>query len=201
MKAKVVLVGSAHTGKTSIINRYIYGEFSPHTMPSTQPAFFQKKIHYNCVDMTLEIWDTAGQEQYHALSPMFYRDADAGIVVFDLTDQSTFSKCKQWVSELKQARGDAITLAVAGNKNDLPSIRTVNLDAMASFAGTIGAESFETSAKTGENVDLLFSSLVKALVRKAQTGGGPPDKGSTGTKKLKSSVNFDELPEKQGGCC
>jgi small GTP-binding protein len=201
MKAKVVLVGSAHTGKTSIINRYIYGEFSPHTMPSTQPAFFQKKVHSCDVDVTLEIWDTAGQEQYHALSPMFYRDAEAGIVVFDLTDKSTFSKCKQWVSELRQARGDSITLAVAGNKNDLPSVRTVNFDAIASFASTIGAESFETSAKTGENVDLLFSALVKTLVRKAQSGGEGAEKSPAVPKKIKSSVNFDELPEKRGGCC
>jgi small GTP-binding protein len=186
LKAKVVLVGSAHTGKTSIINRYIYGEFTPHTMPSTQPAFFQKKIHYCGVEFTLEIWDTAGQEQYHALSPMFYRDAEAGIVVFDLTDQSSFSRCKQWVSELRQARGDAITLLVAGNKNDLVSIRTVNLESISSFASSIGAESFETSAKTGENVELLFTALVKTLTKKAQAS--PQDKTQGNVKKSKSKV-------------
>jgi small GTP-binding protein len=166
-------------------------------MPSTQPAFFQKKIHYCGFEVTLEIWDTAGQEQYHALSPMFSRDAEVGIVVFDLTDQSTFSKCKQWVSELRQARGEAILLAVAGNKNDLPSIRTVSLDAIASFAGTIDSESFETTAKTGENIDLLFSSIVKAVVRRAQTGGSEKAAAS-GIKKAKSSVRFDELPGRVG---
>jgi small GTP-binding protein len=201
IKAKVVLVGSAHTGKTSLINRYIYGEFSPHTMPSTQPAFFQKKIYYCGTEVTLEIWDTAGQEQYHALSPMFYRDAEAGIVVFDLTDHSTFTKCKQWVSELRQARGDAILLTVAGNKNDLPSIRTVNLDVITSFAGTIRAESFETSAKTGENVELLFASIVKALVKKGQNGGSGNEKSAGGIKRIKSSVRFEELPKRSGGCC
>jgi small GTP-binding protein len=199
VRAKVVLVGSAHTGKTSIIHRFIYGEFSPHTMPSTQPAFFQKKIGYCGVEFALEIWDTAGQEQYHALSPMFYRDAEAGIVVCDLTDQASFAKCKQWVAELRQARGDTIALIVAGNKCDLASVRTVSLDAVAAFAETIGAESFETSARTGENIELLFGALVKTLARRAQCT--EQERGPASPKKAKSSVRFDELPERSGGCC
>ena len=195
-KAKVVLVGAAHTGKTSIINRLIYEEFSPHTMPSTQPAFFQKKIFCDDGEFTLEIWDTAGQEQYHALSPMFYRDADAGIVVFDLTDSSSFTKSKQWVSELRQARGDDITIAVAGNKSDLPSKRMVKLEEMSAFASSINAESFETSAKTGENVTLLFTSLVKTLANKPQTAA--TERQARGRR---TSVKFDEAPPRQGGCC
>ena len=194
-KAKVVLVGAAHTGKTSIVNNYIYGEFSPHTMPSTQPAFFQKKVQYNGDPFTLEIWDTAGQEQYHALSPMFYRDADAGIVVFDLTDSSSFAKSKQWVSELRQARGDSITIVVAGNKNDLPSLRTVTFESVTTFATSIGAESFETSAKTGENIELMFNSLVKVLANKVQATAA--ERGS----KRKTSVKFDEAPPRESNCC
>lgn len=165
-------------------------------MPSTQPAFFQKKIFCDDGEFTLEIWDTAGQEQYHALSPMFYRDADAGIVVFDLTDSSSFTKSKQWVSELRQARGDDITIAVAGNKSDLPSKRMVKLEEMSAFASSINAESFETSAKTGENVTLLFTSLVKTLANKPQTAA--TERQARGRR---SSVKFDEAPPRQGGCC
>lgn len=195
-KAKMVLVGSAHAGKTSIINKYIYGEFTPHTMPSTQPAFFQKNVYYNGTETQLEIWDTAGQEQYHALSPMFYRDAEVGLVVFDLTDSSSFSKSKQWVNELRQARGDNITIALVGNKLDLASLRTVSLEAMNQFASSIGADAFETSAKTGQNIDLVFQSVVKKL--------------STGSKAVmttktkaghRSSVKFDEPPKESGCSC
>lgn len=195
-KAKIVLVGSAHTGKTSLVNRFVYGEFSPHTMPSTQPAFFQKKVNYLGTEFTLEIWDTAGQEQYHALSPMYYRDADAGIVVFDLTDMSSFAKSKQWVSELRQNRGDSITIALAGNKSDLQSIRTVKLDSIQQFAKQINAESFETSAKTGENVQLLFNSLVKTLSSKTPT---PQTQNMVGQKR--SSVRFEDRLEEQKSCC
>jgi small GTP-binding protein len=194
--AKIVLVGAAHTGKTSIVRRFISGEFSPHTIPSTQPAFFQKKVMVTGTPCTLEIWDTAGQEQYHALSPMFYRDADAGIVVFDLTDQSSFVASKQWVSELRQARGDSISLVLVGNKADLHSIRTVTLETITQFAGTIGAESFQTSAKTGENIELMFSSLVKTTLKRKTVGSE-----TTQTKARKGNVRFEEPEESGGGCC
>jgi small GTP-binding protein len=196
MKAKVVLVGAAHTGKTSIVNRYIYGEFSPHTMPSTQPAFFQKRVNYMRTDLMLEIWDTAGQEQYHSLSPMFYRDADAGIVVFDVTDSSSFAKAKTWVNELRDARGESITIVVVGNKCDLASAPTVSLESTAGFALTIHAESFETSAKSGENIELLFNSLVMKLSTKGPSA--LPD-GTQG-KKCRA-LPFDEAPRRHSECC
>ena len=195
-KAKVVLVGAAHTGKTSIVNRFIYGGFTPHTMPSTQPAFFQKKVCYSGPETMLEIWDTAGQEQYHALSPMFYRDADGGIVVFDLTDSSSFAKSKQWVSELRQARGDNISIILVGNKLDLASLRVVSLEAMHEFAKSIGAETFETSAKTGENVELAFANLVKTISKQTRAVS------TFGTNRMRSTVKFDKpLPEKTGCSC
>jgi small GTP-binding protein len=196
MKAKVVLVGAAHTGKTSIVNRYIYGEFSPHTMPSTQPAFFQKKVNYLGTDLTLEIWDTAGQEQYYSLSSMFYRDANAGIVVLDLTNSNSFAKAKTWVNELRDARGNAISIVVVGNKCDLASARAVSLESIAGFALTIGAQSFETSAKSGQNIELLFTSLVKTLCTKAQTAQPPGKQG-----KKRHPLPFNEAPRRNFDCC
>ena len=194
MKAKVVLVGAAHSGKTSLAHRYINFDFNPHTTTTTQPAISQKKVFFNGKEFLLEIWDTAGQEQYHALSPMYYRDADIGIVVFDLTDSSSFQKSRQWVNELRQARGDSITIMLAGNKLDLASIRTVSLDSMNQFAQQIGVESFETSAKTGENIELLFSSIVKSLNNK--------NSGlmTLGSKKNRSSVKFDDTYQTESNC-
>jgi small GTP-binding protein len=118
------------------------------------------------VEFILEIWDTAGQEQYRALSPLFYRDADVGIVVFDLTDASSFGKCKQWVSDLRESRGLDICIVLVGNKLDLPSIRTVPTETITQFATSINVEAVETSAKTGENIQLLFNSLAKLILKR-----------------------------------
>jgi small GTP-binding protein len=165
LKAKVVLVGAAHTGKTSIANRFVYGEFSPNTIPTIQPAFFQKAITASNTELVLEIWDTAGQEQYRSLSPLFYRDADVGLVVFDLTDSSSFGKCKQWISDLREARGLDIAIILVGNKLDLPAIRTVSIDVVMQYATSIMVETVETSAKTGENVKLLFDTVGKQILK------------------------------------
>jgi GTPase SAR1 family protein len=105
-RAKVVLVGATHVGKTSIVNRFIFSDFTLGTMPTTQPAFSQKLMNHKGQAIPLEIWDTAGQERYHSISPLFYRDAEAGIIVFDITDLETFKKASNWIDGLKQECGD-----------------------------------------------------------------------------------------------
>jgi len=196
MRAKVVLVGAAHSGKTSVIRRYIEGEFTPRTAPTTQPTFFKKTVCGFGLEVNLEIWDTAGQEQYHALSPMFYRDADVGVVVFDLTDPTSFTKTQQWVSELRQARGSGISIIVAGNKCDLPSQRAITLEAMTTFAASIGTEAFETSARTGENVNLLFEAVAKVAARRRK---GKSESVPSGGRR--STVKLNETPLEESGCC
>jgi small GTP-binding protein len=164
-------------------------------MASTQPAFFQKQITYQDTSYTLEIWDTAGQEQYHALSSMFYRDADAGIVVFDVTDHASFTKCKEWISELRDARGQSIAVIVAGNKNDLTNGRHVTLEMIGSLSKQIDAEVFEISAKTGENIEFMFNSLVKAIAKRSSMGMNRI------TAQRPKKLDFDEEPPRDPGCC
>ena len=166
MKKKIVLVGTTHTGKTSIIQRYMTGEFEPNTLTSTQAAFFQKNIKMKNGEETLEIWDTAGQERYKSLAPMYYRDAKAAIVVFDVTDANSFSKAKQWINELKTARGEAITIVLVGNKSDLQFIRVVQAAEAKQFANLCNFPYFETSAKTGSNIEELFRTVAELVVEK-----------------------------------
>ena len=163
---KIVLVGTTHTGKTSIIQRYITGKFQPNTLTSMQAAFFQKKIALKSSEETLEIWDTAGQEKYRSLAPMYYRDAKAAIVVFDVTDANSFSKAKQWINELKTARGDNIIIVLVGNKADLQFIRVVQTAEAKQYANSCHFSYFETSAKTGVNVEQLFLTVAEQLVEK-----------------------------------
>ena len=198
-KVKIVLVGSHHTGKTSIVNKYVLNKFTTHTISTTQPAFCQKQITHRDHQLSLEIWDTAGQERYHALSPLFYRDAEAGIVVFDLTDQESFDRAQKWIDELKKARGDAIHIAIAGNKVDLVDKRVVsNADALR-LAQSINATYFETSAKTAENIDALFSSISDHIVNQilaANQANGENDQ----KKSLRASIRFDQAQPQSSGC-
>ena len=78
--------------------------------------------------MTLSIWDTAGQERFHALGPIYYRDADGAILVYDITDTDSFQKVKTWVKELRKMLGQGINLTIAGNKADLEEQRRVDAE-------------------------------------------------------------------------
>ena len=168
---KVVLVGAANAGKTSLVTRFVQGDFPLNVQPSTQPAFSKKKVTHKGRKVTLEIWDTAGQERYHALSPLFYREAHVGIVVYDVTDLESLAKARTWAEELRTEVGDEIGIVLAGNKIDCEA--AVSLESANKIAETLGAKVVETSARTGEGVEMLFytaAGLVADLtVSQAQT--------------------------------
>ena len=76
--------------------------------------------------VNLSIWDTAGQERFHALGPIYYRDANGAVLVYDITDADSFTKVKAWIKELRKMLGNDISLAIAGNKIDLEKQRHVD---------------------------------------------------------------------------
>lgn len=193
---KIVMVGAAATGKTSIVERYMYDRFNLHTIPSTQPAFAQKTVHRHGHDINLEIWDTAGQERYNALSPLFYRDAKASIVVFDLTDPDSFQRAIKWISDLRQARGNQIFIVLAGNKVDLETQRAVTSEEARKVANAQKIQYFETSAKTGSLIDDVFSSIADNFVNSAIIAG------TTQSKSIKDTIQFgDEQKQDKTTCC
>lgn len=166
---KVVLLGEGCVGKTSIVLRYVEDKFNPQHISTLQASFLTKKVNLdNGNKVQLNIWDTAGQERFHALGPIYYRGSHGAILVYDITDQDSFQKVKNWVKELKRMLGSDIILTIAGNKIDLEEQRTVPEDDAITYAESVGAHYFETSAKTNDNVDELFMELTKLMVHHAQ---------------------------------
>ena len=92
-----------------------------------QASFLNKKLNLRGKRVNLSIWDTAGQERFHALGPIYYRDANGAILVYDITDADSFVKVKNWVKELRKMLGADINLAIAGNKVDLEKQRRVDV--------------------------------------------------------------------------
>ncbi|KAG9378701.1 rab gtpase [Pyrenophora tritici-repentis] len=114
-----------------------------------------------------EIWDTAGQERYKSLAPMYYRNANCAVVVYDITQAASLDKAKAWVKELQRQANENIIIALAGNKLDLvtesPDKRAISTADAEQYAREAGLLFFETSAKTCENVKELFTAIAKKL--------------------------------------
>jgi len=165
---KLVLLGESAVGKSSLVLRFVKDQFDDYRESTIGAAFLTQTIALDeKTTVKFEIWDTAGQERYKSLAPMYYRNANCAVVVYDITQASSLDKAKAWVKELQRQANENIVIALAGNKLDLASggssKRAVETSEAAAYAQEAGLLFFETSAKTAENVKELFTAIASKL--------------------------------------
>ncbi|XP_072930257.1 ras-related protein Rab-21 [Epargyreus clarus] len=192
---KVVLLGEGCVGKTSLLVRYIEDKFTERHMSTLQATFMNKRLNINGKRLNLSIWDTAGQEKFHALGPIYYRNSNGAILVYDITDEDSFAKVRNWVKELKKMLGNNLVLMIAGNKIDLERERTVDMQEAEDYAKAVGARHYFTSAKHNIGVEELFVDLARELVDRMEQGPSSEDDGRNRV------IVVDDEPAPQSSCC
>ncbi|RMD40985.1 hypothetical protein DV735_g4152, partial [Chaetothyriales sp. CBS 134920] len=187
---KLVLLGEAAVGKSSLVLRFVNNDFQENKEPTIGAAFLTQKISLPSRIIKFEIWDTAGQERFASLAPMYYRNAQAALVVYDLTKPTSLTKAKHWVAELQRQASPGIVIALVGNKLDLCSsanslseldtedapdaegeaersdegdARKIPTREAKAYAEEESLLFFETSAKTGTNVADVFTAIANAI--------------------------------------
>ena len=203
---KIVLIGESGVGKTSLISQLMDQTFQ-HDQQSTTGGTFSTKtvVCDNNRTLKLEIWDTAGQERYRSLTTMFYKDANAAVLVYDITRKDSFEQLQEyWTKQIKENSPSDIILAVCGNKSDLLEKEDVNEGVARKFAESLGAIFVSTSAKSIEQVNNLFVQLVK-LYTKCEDIKFIDEEDSTLYKQRKDTVKITKentvKKNKKKGCC
>lgn len=187
---KIVLVGDTQVGKTCVLARLINKEFKFDSQATIGAAFQNYFLQIPTGSVQMQIWDTAGQEQYRSLAPMYYRAANVAIIFFDVTNQTSFQALQEWMDELAEKAPPQLHMVVVGNKIDLEN-RQITTKMAQQFATSHGAVLYkETSAKTGEGVLELFTEIAKLK-----------DNTDTMMRRKETAVVSLNDDKKKGGCC
>jgi Ras-related protein Rab-7A len=158
---KVIILGDSGVGKTSLMNQYVNKKFSNQYKATIGADFLTKEVMVDDRAVTMQIWDTAGQEKYQSLGVAFYRGADCCVLAFDVTEAKTFNNLDSWRDEFLIQAGprdpENFPFVVLGNKIDLENQRVVTTKkAQAWCESKNSIPYFDTSAKEAINVDLAF---------------------------------------------
>ena len=205
---KVVLLGDSGVGKTCLITRYISETFEQNTASTNGASYASKNVNYDKLKktITLDIWDTAGQEKYKALTKFFYKDAAIAILVYDITQKGSFESIKSyWYEQIKENGEKTIVLGIVGNKSDLYEQEEVSENEAREFAQSIGAIFALTSAKMNTGVDALFKDAGnKYLDPSFQQKVMQEQEANKEDKGQKITLNQEEVKKekkKKGGFC
>ena len=155
---KILLIGDSFVGKTSLLLKYCDGQFPEAHMATIGFEFKVKIINVGKWQIRLQIWDTSGQERFRSITQNFYRNADGILFVYDVTNRESFSHIKDWLMD-SQVEDSDIKRILVGNKVDLEDKRAIDAEKMNSFAESKKMKCFETSAKSGENVETIFKEI------------------------------------------
>mmetsp|Transcript_66695 Transcript_66695/g.124579 ORF Transcript_66695/g.124579 Transcript_66695/m.124579 type:complete len:213 (-) Transcript_66695:288-926(-) len=178
-KYKVILIGDQQVGKTCLLTRYLDNTWSDAVEATIGVDFKTHTEKVGNVDVRLQLWDTAGQERFRSLTTTYLKKSAAAVIVYDVTNKTSFDTVQSWLKEVRNASEDPL-IFVVGNKMDLQEKRQVTTDEGLQVAKLVKAEFAEVSAKTGDNVSVLFHKIAETLLAAtpvevvAPVNTGPP---------------------------
>jgi len=160
------MLGEGRVGKTSLTLKYCKGQFNESEPSTVNASCLEKVIEIDGNIEKLAIWDTAGQEMFSGMAPIYYRNAEGAVLVYDITMKETFKKLTKWIKELREHAGEDLVIALAGNKYDKVNDRAIDVLEVEKYANELGIKHFHTSAKNGKGITDAFEYLTTEIYKK-----------------------------------
>jgi small GTP-binding protein len=170
---KFVMIGESNVGKTCLILRYADDSFTDTFLTTVGVDFKAVKREIDGKTVQLQVWDTAGQEQFRTITRSYFRGAHGILLTFDITNRPTFDHTHIWMDSIKESASAGVDIILVGNKLDRAAHRTITEGEAKALADQFGIQYFEVSAKTGENVEYMFEALARAVIARLATEPAP----------------------------
>ena len=163
---KYIIIGDAAVGKSNLLLRYAHGQFKPEYQLTIGVEFGAKNVQIRNKTYRIQIWDTAGQENFRSITRAYYKNSVCALVVYDISSRDSFNNVSTWIEDCKNQSPKTITLVLVGNKCDLEEKRDVKKEEGEDLAEKHNMLFYETSALSGKNIDTLFNDAVKEIISK-----------------------------------
>ena len=161
---KLLIVGDSSVGKTNFIMRFINNEFINNYLTTSGIDLKTKDIEVKNKKIRIQIWDTAGQVKYKAITRNLFLKVMGAIIIYDITNEKSYTNLKSWVELIREECGSHMQIIIVGNKCDLDSERKINQDEVMNYAEEEKIEYIETSCKTGENVHKVVKTICEKIL-------------------------------------
>ena len=205
---KYIIIGDAAVGKSNLLLRYAHGQFKPEYQLTIGVEFGAKNVEIRNKTYRIQIWDTAGQENFRSITRAYYKNSACALVVYDISSRDSFNNVSTWIEDCKNQSPKTIYMVLVGNKSDLEDRRQVSKEEGEELAGKYGLHFYETSAKTGDNVDAIFKDSANEIAKKIDENYYDLDNDTCGIKQginkknsKKAHLKHHKKNKKTNGCC
>ena len=195
---KILTLGDATVGKSSIVLRYSDNKFNDTILSTIGVDSKRKIIKVNGEKIKVSIWDTAGQEKFQNIVKQYYNGANGVLLIYDITSKKSFDRIQFWYDDLsKNSNIEELFICLVGNKLDLKNTRVITIDEAQKYAKKLDVPYFEVSAKSGEGIKELFNDIIKKIMDKIKSN----DLDEIEEKIRTSFLEKDNLIQKDKKCC
>jgi len=194
---KLLLIGDSGVGKSCLLLRFADDTYTESYISTIGVDFKIRTIELDGKTVKLQIWDTAGQERFRTITSSYYRGAHGIILVYDVTDNDTFTNVKQWLQEIDRYASEGVNKLLVGNKCDLTTKRVVEYSIAKEFADQLSIPFLETSALNATNVEQTFLTMAKQIKDRMASTSTP----AGGVKSSTVTPGQSVQPQQSGSCC
>ncbi|KND01106.1 small GTP-binding protein domain [Spizellomyces punctatus DAOM BR117] len=200
---KWIIIGTSNCGKSCLLSRFVENKFKAGSAHTVGIEFGSKVVKIGNKAVKLQIWDSAGQERFRAVTRSYWRGAAGCLLVYDVTSRSSFTQLKGWLDDARALASPDVVVVLVGNKMDLEEYREVSFGEATEWANEEGLVHVETSALTGEGVEEAFLTGARSILSAIETGKIDPDRMGTGIQygDLALLSHKSLSTEKRRGCC